>query len=100
MSLDDIVYVIAMTTISVTNDVKDRLQRIAFELQLRLGRRVDLNEALRYLISEREKNPELLDEACKPISGAEGALKESYEERKLDEERLERKIGPRHKRVD
>lgn len=93
-------YMVVMTTISVTEDVKKKLLGIASELQIRLGRRVDLNEALRFIIGQKEKKPHLLDEACKPLSGAEEALKELYAERKLDEERLERKIGPRHKRAD
>jgi hypothetical protein len=93
-----IVCVVVMTTISVTDEVKEKLLKIASELQIKLGRRVDLDEALRYLLSEREKKPQLLEEACKPLSGGEEMLNELYRERKLDEERLERKIGGRRKR--
>jgi predicted CopG family antitoxin len=92
--------VIVMTTISITGDVKEKLLKIASELQIKLGRRVNLNEAIRFLISEREKKPQLLDEACKPTPEIEKVLKELYEERKLDEERLERKISIRHRRID
>jgi len=95
-----IVYVIVMTTISVTDDVKEGLLKIASELQIRLRRRVDLNDAIRFLINEKEKKPQLLEEACKPISGADEALAELYTERILDEKRLERKISTRHKRND
>jgi len=87
-----------MTTISVTDEVKEKLLKIASELQIKLGRRVDLDEALRFLIAEREKKPWLLEEACKPLSGGKEMLDELYRERKLDEERLERKIGGRRKR--
>jgi len=93
-----IVCVVDMTTISVTDEVKEKLLKIASELQIKLGRRIDLDEALRYLLSEREKKPWLLEEACKPLSGKEEMLDELYRERKLDEERLERKIGGRRKR--
>jgi hypothetical protein len=95
-----IIYMIVMTTISVTNDVKEKLLKIASELQIRLRRRVDLNEAIRFLITEKEKKPHLLEEACKPIPEVEKALKELYVERELDEKRLERKIGVRHKYAD
>jgi hypothetical protein len=44
-----------MTTISVTEDVKQKLLKVASELQIKLGRRVDLNEALRFLVDQREK---------------------------------------------
>jgi len=93
-----IICVVVMTTISVTDEVKEKLLKIASELQIKLGRRVDLDEALRYLLSEREKKPWLLEEACKPLSGGKEMLDELYRERKLDEERLERKIGSRRKR--
>jgi len=99
-SLMTIAYMVVMTTISVTDDIKQKLLRIASKLQIKLGRRVDLNEALRFIINEKERKPHLLDEACKPLTDAEETLKELYTERKLDEERLERKTSPRHKRPD
>lgn len=85
-----------MTTISVTEDVKQKLLKVASELQLKLGHRVDLNEALSFLVDQREKNIQLLEEACKPVIGAKEALEELQTERKRDEDRLERKIGDRH----
>jgi len=84
-----------MTTISVTEDVKERLLKIASELQIKLRRRVDLNEAILLLIEGNVKKPQLLDEACEPLPEAEKALEELYVKRKIDEERLERKISPR-----
>ena len=89
-----------MTTISVTEDVKEKLLKVASELQIKLGRRVDLNDALRFLVDHREKNPSLLEEACRPTTGVEEALEELVKERKLDDERLERKISNRHKRTN
>ena len=89
-----------MTTISVTEDVKQKLLRVASELQIKLGRRVDLNEALLYLVEKREKNPDLLNQACKPLVGAMEAVEELQAERKLDEQRLERKTSHRHQRTD
>jgi len=91
---------INMTTISVTDDVKQKLLKIASELQIKLGRRVNLNEAIQYLISEKEKKPQMLDEACKPTPKVEEAIKQLYAERKLDEKRLEQKINLRHKCTD
>jgi predicted CopG family antitoxin len=85
-----------MTTISVTEDVKQKLLKVASELQLKLGHRVDLNEALSFLVDQREKNIQLLEEACKPVIGVKEALEELQTERKRDEDRLERKIGDRH----
>lgn len=89
---------IFMTTISVSEDVKQKLLKVASELQLKLGRRVDLNEALSFLVDQQEKNPQLLEEACSPMLGAQEAIDELERERKLDETRLERKIGRRRER--
>jgi predicted CopG family antitoxin len=94
-----IVVVMVMTTIAVTDEVKEKLLKIASELQIKLGRRVALDEALRYLLSEREKKPQLLREACKPAPGVEEALDELHRERRLDEERLERKLSSGRKRA-
>jgi len=80
------------TTISVTEDVKEALLRVASELQMKMGRRVDLNEAIRYLLS-RNKRPDLLEEACKPAPGFEEAYRELVEGRREDEERARRKYG-------
>ena len=91
---------VVMTTISVTEDVKEKLLKVASELQLKLGHRVDLNEALRFLVEQKEKKPQLLEEACKPIAGATEVVEELQKERKLDETRLERKISHRHQRTD
>jgi hypothetical protein len=82
-----------MSTISVTEDVKEALLKVASELQLKLGRRVDLNEAIRYLLTKGIKRPDLLEKACRPISGFEDTYKELRKERMKDEERACRKYG-------
>jgi len=51
-------------------------------------------------LDQRVKNPRLLEEACSPIMGVKEALKELEIERKLDDERIERKISHRHKRTN
>lgn len=87
-----------MTTIAVSEDVKVKLLRVASELQIKLGRRVDLNEALSFLLDQREKNPQLLEKACSPMIGAKETIEELAKERKIDETRIERKISPRRQR--
>ena len=89
-----------MTTIAVTEDVKQKLLKVASELQLKFGRRVNLNEALRFLLDQRTKNVQLLEKACKPTIGVEEAVEELQTERKLDENRLERKIRTRREHTD
>jgi len=65
-------------------DVKRELLRYASELQVKLGRKVDYNEAIKHLLKEKTRNPAQLNIACKPIEGVEEARRMLYEERKLD----------------
>ncbi len=83
-----------MSIVRVSKSTKMELLRYASELQMKLGRRVDFDEAIAHLLREvRRKRPKLLIEACQPIEGAEEALMELYRERRMDEERAERKHG-------
>jgi len=84
--------ILVMSTISVKEDVKEDLLRYASELQMKMGRRVDFNEAIRFLLMERRRHPSLLSEACTPAAGAEEAKRALMEERRLDEERAERRL--------
>jgi len=79
-----------MPTISVSEDVKQELLRFASELQMKLERRVDFDEAIKFLRRNRKgKNPKLLMAAC--VSGnEEEILNELYGERKEDEGRYSR----------
>jgi len=81
-----------MSTISIKEDVKEELLKFASELQIKLGRRVDYNEAIRHLLMQRRKRPTLLREACAPMPGADEARRALLKERRLDEGRAERRI--------
>jgi hypothetical protein len=87
-----------MSTISVTGDVKEKLFKIATELQAKLGRRVDLNETMDYLIFHAEKRPDLLEKATRPLPSslhatAKSAYSELISERRKDERRSARRYG-------
>lgn len=73
-------------------EVKEELLKYASELQLRLGRRVDYNEAIRHLLRNRCRSRELLERACEPTPGFEEAYQELMDERRRDDERAERII--------
>lgn len=81
-----------MSTISIKEDIKEELLKYASELQIKLGRRVDYNEAIRHLLMQRRKRPALLKEACVPMPGIDDARRALQEERRLDEERDERRL--------
>lgn len=78
------------TTIRVSKATKEALYRYASELQRRMGRRVDLDEAIRHLLMGEAK-PELLDSLFGSVP--ELSVEELIEERRRDEERAERRYG-------
>ncbi|MGC9069613.1 MAG: hypothetical protein ACP5IZ_11685 [Thermoprotei archaeon] len=85
--------IIIMTTISITNDVKKELLKLAAGLQLKYGRRLDFNDTIRYLLNRSKKKPELLEEACRSIPEFKEVYGTLRDERRKDEERAKRKFS-------
>jgi len=86
--------VINMSTIAIKEETKRELLKFVSELQIKLGRRVDFDEAIRFLLMyRRKKRPKLLLEACTPRRDVEEALKELYEERRKDERKYNRYLS-------
>jgi len=52
------------TTITVSESLRAELVRLAAELQLKLGRKVDYEDVIRHLIGRNRRNADLLREAC------------------------------------
>lgn len=83
-----------MTTIAVSDETKRELLKFVSELQVKLGRRVDFDEAIRFLLAQRKgRNPALLEEACVKIEDAESLIDELHRERELDEEEAFRRLS-------
>lgn len=79
-------------TIRISKLTKEMLTRVAARLQERYGRRVDLDEAIRYLLGLEERRPELLESVVGSVPSL--SVEELYEERRKDEERARRRYGP------
>lgn len=72
------------TTIKVSKVTREMLVRVAAKLQERYGRRVDLDEAIRYLLELEERRPDLLDSIVGSVPSL--SVEELYRERRRDEE--------------
>lgn len=97
-SIADIDYIdpfeMTSTTVSITEVVREKLVRIAADLQKKQGRRVDINEAIEYLISnsaKHAKRQDLLERACAPPHNFSRDYRELIEERRKDELRSKRR---------
>jgi hypothetical protein len=51
----------------VSERLRSELVKLAAELQMKVGRKVDYEDVIRYLISKHGKNAKLLGEACAPV---------------------------------
>lgn len=78
-------------TIKVSAYTKKMILRVASKLQQTLGRRVDFDEAVRYLLSLEARRPELLEQVVGSIPNL--TVEELYEERRKDEHRTNRRYG-------
>lgn len=79
-----------MTTITIDDEIKEELLKIAAELQFKIKKKVDYNDAIKYLLSlynGKKKDPEKLSLACSPIEGVDPKelIKGLYEERRKDD---------------
>lgn len=81
------------TTISVKEQVRDELLKVAAQLRLKEGRKVDLNDAIEYLLAKKTKRPDLLARASSPPGDVDKALAELKKGRKEDELGLKRRYG-------
>jgi len=79
-----------MSTVRVSKRTKELLFRYAAKLQLKLGRKVDLDEAIRHLLRVEGKL-DILDGLFGSVP--ELSVQELMKERKLDEERAKRRYN-------
>jgi len=78
-------------TIKVSKEAKEKLLKVAADIQSREGRRVDLDEAIKYLLRSGRRRPKLLADLFGIVPGL--TTKELFEERMRDERAAKRKYG-------
>ena len=86
-----------MVTIQVSEDTKIRLLKLAAQLQMKLGKKVSLDDAIRYLLkSMRNKDKLNSFYGClrsEKVEEAHKLLQELRDEEEKRLERLEKKTG-------
>ena len=85
------------TTITISDDLKRELLKVAAQLQASSGQKVDYDDVLRFLVSKATRNLDLFRQACSPtgVSSAElrKQLQKGREEDKRKEHILEREYS-------
>jgi len=78
-----------MTTITIDNKTKEELLKIAAKLQIQVKKKINYNDAIKFLISNlnNKKNQEKFRKACEKIKDIDikEVLDELYLERRKDE---------------
>lgn len=78
-----------MTTITIDNETKEELLKIAAKLQIQVKKKINYNDAIKFLISNlnNKKNQEKFRKACEKINDIDinEVLDELYLERRKDE---------------
>jgi len=78
-----------MTTITIDNETKEELLKIAAKLQIQVKKKINYNDAIKFLISNlnKKKNQEKFRKACEKINDIDinEVLDELYLERRKDE---------------
>jgi predicted CopG family antitoxin len=85
------------TTITVSDSLRAQLVKLAAELQMKVGKKVDYEDVIRYLISKNRKDAKLLREACAPagvhLEEFRVELRRGRAEDRQREERLEKRYS-------
>ena len=81
------------TTISISDEMRRELVRVAAELQARLGERIDYDQVIRYLVSRAMRNERLLREACVPIRVSSEEARRELRKGRLEDRKREEALG-------
>ncbi len=86
----------ASTTISISEEVRRELLRMAAELQARIGERVDYDQVLRHLLAKTNRDEALLREACSPVKIAIGEVRKELRKEEAEDRKRERVLERRY----
>jgi len=85
------------TTITISDDLKRELLKVAAQLQASTGQKVDYDDVLRFLVGKATRNLDLFRQACSPTGVSSARLRKQLrkgrEEDKRKEHALEREYS-------
>ena len=84
------------TTITISERTRRELLRVAGELQLRRGKKVDYEDAIEYLLSRTGKSEKLLMEAVKATGRSSAEIAEALRKGRAEDTRGEHELERRY----
>jgi len=88
--------VMGSTTITVSERLRDELVRLAAELQMKAGRKVDYEDVIRYLIGKHRKNAKLLEHACASVTVPLENVRKELRRGRAEDSRRDRELERRY----
>jgi hypothetical protein len=91
ISIANILPLVSMrnTTISISEDLRKQLLKVAAELQARTGEKVDYNEVVRYLLSKVARDEQLFKQACAPVDADLSRVREELRRGRAEDKKRE-----------
>jgi hypothetical protein len=84
------------TTITISGRTRRELLRVAGELQLKRGKRVDYEDVIEYLLAKSMKDERLLMQAVKPTGRSSAELQEALRQGRSEDRRGEEELERRY----
>ena len=84
------------TTISVSDQVRIELLRVAAQLQARSGEKIDYEQVIQYLLSKVSRNEQLLREACTPAPVTVSQVRRELRRGRAEDHRREKSLEARY----
>jgi antitoxin component of RelBE/YafQ-DinJ toxin-antitoxin module len=77
------------TTISISEELRKQLLKVAAELQARTGEKVDYDEVVRYLLSRVARDEQLFKQACAPVDVDVSKMREELRKGRTEDQKRE-----------
>ena len=84
------------TTITISGRTRRELLRVAGELQLKRGKRVDYEDVIEYLLAKSMRDERLLMQAVKPTGRSSAELQEALRQGRSEDRRGEEELERRY----
>jgi hypothetical protein len=91
ISIANIAALVSMgnTTISLSDDLRKQLLKVAADLQARTGEKVDYAEAVRYLLSRYARDEQLFKQACATVDVDVSRIREELRKGRAEDQKRE-----------
>ena len=84
------------TTITISEDLKKDLLRVAARLQASRGQKIDYDDVLRYLVRKATRNMALFRQACAPTGVSSHELRKQLARGREEDRKKELNLERRH----